>query len=79
MNAGQTLALAGLIQNRSEAVNSGIPWLMDMPWFGSAFRRVREQNNEIELLIMVTPEFVDGMDPHQSSAEGTWRIDAVTE
>ncbi len=29
---------------------------------GAAFRKVQEEVNEVELLIMVTPEFVDGMD-----------------
>ncbi|MDA1054048.1 MAG: type II and III secretion system protein family protein [Planctomycetota bacterium] len=62
MKAGQTLALAGLIQNQIESENVGLPWLSDLPWIGSAFRRVREQNNEIELLILVTPEFVDALD-----------------
>ena len=63
MRAGQTLALAGLIQTRIEAQNRGVPWLADLPWFGAAFRRVEEEHNEVELLIMVTPEFVDAMDP----------------
>jgi pilus assembly protein CpaC len=65
MNAGQTLALAGLIQNQIEAENRGLPWLSDLPWVGAAFRRVHEQNNEIELLILVTPEFVDSLEPHE--------------
>jgi pilus assembly protein CpaC len=65
MKAGQTLALAGLIQNRLEMENRGIPWLADLPWIGAAFRRVRERFNEVELLIMVTPEFVEAMDPHE--------------
>ncbi len=64
MQAGQTLALAGLIQNRVEAQNRGLPWLADLPWFGAAFRHVQEEVNEIELLILVTPEFVDGVDAH---------------
>ncbi|MFV1964394.1 MAG: type II and III secretion system protein family protein [Pirellulaceae bacterium] len=63
MNAGQTLALAGLIQTQVESENRGIPFLADLPWIGAAFRRVEEQNNEIELLILVTPEFVDSLDP----------------
>ncbi len=62
MKAGQTLALAGLIQTQIESQNVGLPWLSDLPWLGAAFRRVREQNNEIELLILVTPEFVDALD-----------------
>lgn len=62
MKAGQTLALAGLIQTQVESQNVGLPWLADLPGVGAAFRRVREQNNEIELLILVTPEFVDALD-----------------
>lgn len=65
MKAGQTLALAGLIQNRIESTNRGIPVLADMPWLGAAFRSVNHQNNEIELLIMVRPELVQAMDPHE--------------
>jgi pilus assembly protein CpaC len=64
MNAGQTLALAGLIQSRIESENRGIPWLADLPWVGAAFRRVEETYNEVELLIMVTPEFVAPLDAH---------------
>jgi pilus assembly protein CpaC len=63
MNAGQTLALAGLLQTQIDAETRGVPWLSDLPWFGAAFRRVREQSNEIELLILVTPEFVDALNP----------------
>lgn len=65
MKAGQTMALGGLISQRTEAQNQGIPYLGDLPWVGSAFRTVREEFNEVELLIMVTPEFVDAMDPEE--------------
>ncbi len=65
MKAGQTLALAGLIQNRIEAQNRGIPVLADLPWVGAGFRRVTEENNEIELLILVRPEFASALDPHE--------------
>jgi pilus assembly protein CpaC len=65
MQAGQTLALAGLIQTRIEAQNRGIPWLADLPWAGAAFRRVEEQQNEIELVVTVRPELVDALDPNE--------------
>jgi pilus assembly protein CpaC len=65
MRAGQTLALAGLIQTRIEAQNRGIPWLADLPWAGAAFRTVREQRNEVELVVTVRPELVDALDPHE--------------
>jgi pilus assembly protein CpaC len=63
LNAGQTLAIAGLIQVRTEAETSGIPGLSELPYLGVPFRRVREVQNEVELLILVTPELVEAMDP----------------
>lgn len=61
MQAGQTLAIAGLVQTRTEAHRRGVPWVAEVPYVGALFRRVREENNEIETLIMVTPELVDAM------------------
>ena len=63
MKAGQTFALAGLVQERVESLNRGVPYLSDIPVLGVPFRKVEETINEIELLIMVTPEFVDAIDP----------------
>ena len=62
MKAGQTFALAGLVQERAESLNRGLPYLSDLPVIGVPFRRTLDQINEIELLILVTPEFVDPMD-----------------
>ncbi len=63
MKAGQTLAIAGLIQSREESLNRGVPILADLPWFGAPFRKVENRRNEIETLIFVTPEFCEAMDP----------------
>lgn len=63
MRAGQTLAIAGLVYNRVEAQTKGIPWLMDLPWIGSGFRKVSDKVNEVELVILVRPEFAEAMDP----------------
>jgi len=65
MKAGQTMVIAGLIQTRVEAQNKGYPVLGELPWIGAAFRRVEEQVDEIETIIMVRPEFVAAMDPHE--------------
>ncbi len=62
MMAGQTLAIAGLVQTRIESQNAGLPWISEVPYFGAAFRSVNETRNEVELLIMVTPELVEAMD-----------------
>lgn len=63
MQPGQTLAIAGLLYKEVDYTNAGIPLLADLPWVGAAFRNTHEQVNEKELLIMITPELVDAMNP----------------
>jgi len=65
MRSGQTMALGGLVQNRVEAETKGLPYLSDLPYVGAPFRRVSEEINEIELLIMVTPELVSPMEAYE--------------
>jgi pilus assembly protein CpaC len=62
MRAGETLAIAGLLQQRTEMRKRGIPFLSDMPVVGVVFRSVKSEVNEIETLILVTPQFVEAMD-----------------
>jgi len=62
---GQTLAIAGLLSQQTEASVRGIPYLMDMPYLGVAFRRTHNKVNEVELLILVRPELVEALDPDQ--------------
>ncbi len=70
LQAGQTFAVAGLLQSRTEAVTRSTPFFGELPLIGTMFRRVREERNDIELLIMVTPEFVGAMDPHEVPVGG---------
>lgn len=70
LQAGQTLAIAGLLQSRTEAVTRATPFIGELPYLGTLFRRVREKRNEIELLITVTPELVDAMDPFEAPQGG---------
>jgi pilus assembly protein CpaC len=74
MKAGQTFALAGLVQERSETVKRGLPYISDVPVLGVPFRKVEDDTNEIELLIIVTPEFVDPIDAceYQCGGPGTF-------
>lgn len=65
LRAGQTLALAGLLQIRTEAESVGLPVLSDVPYLGALFRANREVQNEVELLIMVTPNFAGAMDANE--------------
>jgi pilus assembly protein CpaC len=65
LRAGQTLAIAGLVFTREDAINRGIPFLAELPWVGIPFRRVSNRRNDVELLILVTPEFAEAMDPNE--------------
>jgi pilus assembly protein CpaC len=70
MQAGQTFAIAGLLQSRTESTTRRTPFLGELPYVGTMFRRVRERRNDIELLITVTPEFVEAMEPHEVPCGG---------
>jgi pilus assembly protein CpaC len=61
IGTGQTLAIAGLVQRRIEAQKKAIPVVGEVPYFGAIFSTKREQLNEIETLVLVTPELVDPM------------------
>jgi pilus assembly protein CpaC len=65
MKAGQTLAIAGLVQERTETEARGFPWLSELPYIGAVFRRDQDVKNEIELLILVQPQLVAALDEHE--------------
>ncbi len=58
MEPGQTLVLGGLLQTESDAEVQKVPILGDLPLVGAAFRHVRHQERELELIIIVTPRLV---------------------
>lgn len=63
MKFGETFMLAGLLSMRNTAQTDKVPFLGELPFIGAAFRRVRYEEAETELIIMVTPELVSAMDP----------------
>lgn len=61
LKSGQTFAMAGLIQHKTEATNSRIPGLGNLPVLGTLFRSIRFQKNETELVVLVTASLVEPM------------------
>jgi pilus assembly protein CpaC len=59
LNSGQTFAMAGLINRVDNARNSRVPGLGDLPVLGALFRSVRYQQDETDLVVMVTASFVE--------------------
>ena len=65
LGSGQTFAIAGLLSQRTSAVISRVPGLGNLPIIGVLFRSVRYQKNETELIIIVTPELIEPLNPAQ--------------
>jgi general secretion pathway protein D len=55
---GQTVVIGGLIGESTERLDSGIPFLKDIPLIGALFRNKVDSNNRTELAIFVTPYIV---------------------
>jgi len=55
---GQTLGLAGLIQDNRTRSNGGVPWLKDIPLLGFLAGQQNNSRNRTELLVLITPHVV---------------------
>jgi general secretion pathway protein D len=55
---GQTIGLAGLIQDSLTKSNGGIPWLKDIPLLGFLAGQQQNTRNRTELLVLITPHVV---------------------
>jgi type IV pilus assembly protein PilQ len=56
---GQTLVLAGIIQDTDRSEVRKIPILGDLPLLGSLFRRTDRRNERKELVVLLTPQLLD--------------------
>ena len=62
---GQSLAIAGLLNQNVTSLKQAVPLLGDLPVIGPMFRSVRYQRKETELVVLVTPRIVSPMNPDQ--------------
>ena len=63
--SGGALAIGGLMQTQTKQTLDSLPGLMQLPVLGSLFRSRDFQNNESELVIIVTPYLVKAARPDQ--------------
>src|SRR5690606_21669369 len=72
---GQTLAIAGLIDNNTTRTVNRVPCLGDIPLLGALFRSREVLQNRSELLVLVTPRIVTPSDvapPLPTGEPETW-------
>ncbi|MEJ5277075.1 MAG: hypothetical protein WHU94_14285, partial [Thermogemmata sp.] len=65
LREGQTMAVAGLIQTNSGAQAERVPFFGDLPFVGRLASFQRASAGEQELVILVTPELVHPLEPHE--------------
>lgn len=65
---GKTLMMAGLLQVSMDGTTNKIPGLGELPTLGPLFRNNTGQVQEKELVVLVTPYFVEGMDKEEVGA-----------
>ncbi|WP_018997998.1 type II and III secretion system protein family protein [Hirschia maritima] len=63
MPSGGSLVIAGLIQEQTQQAMDKVPGVGNLPVLGSLFRSREFQNDETELVVIVTPYLVDPTDP----------------
>ncbi|MGA8195630.1 MAG: type II secretion system secretin GspD [Acetobacteraceae bacterium] len=67
---GQTVGLAGLIQDSASAGNQGLPWLKDIPILGFFAGTQNNSRTRTELLVLLTPRVIhDQRDARQATEE----------
>jgi len=65
LGPGQTFAIGGLLSERVRGISRKIPALGDVPILGALFSSVDYQQDETELVVLVTPELVEPLSPDQ--------------
>ncbi|NHO32824.1 type II secretion system secretin GspD [Acetobacter fallax] len=55
---GQTVGLAGLISDKANRANAGLPWLKDIPVIGMLGATQTNTRDRTELLILITPHVI---------------------
>lgn len=59
---GQTVVLGGLMQNKDDKKNTGVPWLSTLPWVGNLFNYKDDNLIKTELVIFLKPVVVRNPD-----------------
>jgi general secretion pathway protein D len=58
VQSSETIVIGGIIDDTVDHTRSGIPFLMDIPVIGRAFRTERDRVRRTELIVLLTPHVV---------------------
>jgi general secretion pathway protein D len=75
---GQTIVLGGLIRENKSKSSSGVPWLAKIPVIGFIFGATRDAFDKTELIILLTPKVIVGLDDVDAITDGfKSKVDSV--
>jgi Flp pilus assembly secretin CpaC len=63
LREGESLVIGGLVQHTRVENERGIPYLKDMPYAGQLFRDTVYSDEVLELMVVVKPHIVKGLEP----------------
>ena len=73
MGDGESIVIAGLFRSTTSEVESGVPFLKDLPLIGALFGHTSTRSEELELIVTVTARLIDAgqvLDETGSAAAG---------
>lgn len=60
LQSGQVMVIGGLMENRVNNTDRGVPWISEVPYLGNAFKGVDKNRNVTELVIFIRATIVGG-------------------
>ena len=61
IQSGESVALGGLIRDRRDRTESGIPFLHQIPFLGDLFGATSNTETRTELIVVITPRVIGGL------------------
>jgi general secretion pathway protein D len=58
VQSGQTIVIGGIIDDHVTRTRTGVPFLMDVPVLGRAFRLEHQFTTRVELIVLLTPHVI---------------------
>ncbi len=78
VQSGETIVIGGIIDETVNRARTGVPFLMDIPVIGRAFRVDSDSVNRTELILLVTPHVVrDRQESRQATEAFKTRLEGM--
>ena len=74
---GQTIIIAGMMQDKKKESKTKVPFLGDIPFLGNLFSKTEEEKQKTELVILLTPTILVGKRIEDLSREELRRLEEI--